>query len=48
VGTTYNRKQLKKLIEIHTTNEIRNLYGDEGIDKSDFVMLKVIKNFFVL
>jgi hypothetical protein len=41
VGNTYNRKQLKKLIEIHSEQDIREKYGQTGIDKSDFILLKV-------
>jgi hypothetical protein len=47
IGTTYNRKQLKKLIEIHSSNEIRKKYGEDGIDRSDFVLLKVWEYFLV-
>ncbi|KAA6394719.1 MAG: putative cNMP binding protein [Streblomastix strix] len=39
MGNTYDRKQLKKLIEIHTKEEITQLYGESGINKTDFILL---------
>ncbi|KAA6360016.1 MAG: putative metal transporter CNNM4, partial [Streblomastix strix] len=39
VGSTYNRKQLKKLIEIHMREDIMDKYGEEGINKTDFIFL---------
>ncbi|KAA6380387.1 MAG: metal transporter CNNM, partial [Streblomastix strix] len=40
VGNTYSRKQLKKLIEIHTKENIMGKYGEDGINKTDFIFLK--------
>jgi hypothetical protein len=31
IGNTYNRKQLKKLIEIQSSASIREKYGEEGL-----------------
>ncbi|KAA6368717.1 MAG: metal transporter CNNM, partial [Streblomastix strix] len=39
MGNTYSRKQLKKLIEIHTKEDIMRQYGKDGINKSDFILL---------
>ncbi|KAA6382098.1 MAG: putative cNMP binding protein [Streblomastix strix] len=39
LGNTYDRKQLKKLIEIHTKEDIMKQYGKDRINKIDFILL---------
>ncbi|KAH7829724.1 putative metal transporter CNNM2 [Monocercomonoides exilis] len=40
IGNTYNKTQLKKLIELHASDEkIRSLYQEDRIENSDFILV---------
>ncbi|KAH7820630.1 putative Metal transporter CNNM2 [Monocercomonoides exilis] len=40
IGNTYNKAQLKKLIELHASDEkIRALYQEDRIEDSDFILV---------